>query len=939
MRIPKCHLILLYFCSCYLFLPSATSASLETATTTTTITTITDNGDTIALVTSKDNDAAVATSSTESEFEVSVGIKTFTVEVMKNNNSAPTGPVPADTTTPQSISASEKALASSQPVATVESDHTNPNTDEKSNEISNEIGDDNHQQRVKIGEIVSGDFSARGLNLAADAVAVAQTPTKKPVNIVDFYPSKVEDFKQIIQQSNERLLKQNDQVRLEEEKKIVESTAGAAAVMDLEPIIGDDKSLMVQEKHNGTSNGNIMTTNIEIELIEDPSETTMKTTKEVDFTETLQQNDDTIRKIEETFQVDDLDLRPDIVFESPKPSTTVNTPDTTQSSTSTLSPPTTPQTMTTEITVSSTAETTQDITSTSLPSQEYISKEEPLMLAVTGPLHDVPKKGPVRHESHDSEEIEEPLALPAKSKEASSVDPTPEEEGYLIPSPSFVDSKPVEVQAPVVIPEVEKIEPPVNVPQKKEFNPKKSTTVKLPQNVEIVAESLAPEKGSQKPVLKPPKKVPANVGEFIPRRIKKNDPKISVLDRATLKRIDFANTKFKSHVGNDETSRHTKFELSTTKFYNSKELPDKAAVGVSSPAVTIENNTDARILTADATAIKANGVEGNELNKKNSVFGKNHADDDGGVNHQEEAAATTATTTSVSDGSTLIKQMPLTNSNQQEKQRLQTSVSGRKVFVAGTRRLDGKNGKSTARELKVTAITGTTKPDVITFSNAENEKTTEQTTTVVSVVSTQKQSVVVSSLTTSLEAGATHMTNFLDTDSTQPPPSSSTTRDVSEASTDNGQKQHTHINTPIVNLVDSGSSASANATTTKKSNTDVNIGSGNDGGHNGDLEVRYPLPYPLYHGSVVIRPPPAPPQVRTLSRLQEKINALDCELPNLPADSTAWRGNETHELHLPIKVSGKFNFLYFFFRFFRLCAFFCALHHVQTCFSKHMKNQ
>lgn len=42
---------------------------------------------------------------------------------------------------------------------------------------------------------------------------------------------------------------------------------------------------------------------------------------------------------------------------------------------------------------------------------------------------------------------------------------------------------------------------------------------------------------------------------------------------------------------------------------------------------------------------------------------------------------------------------------------------------------------------------------------------------------------------------------------------------------------------------------------------------------------------------------------RILSRLQEKINSLECEIPTVPQDSHLWRGNETHELLLPIVVS------------------------------------
>ncbi|CAD6999848.1 unnamed protein product [Ceratitis capitata] len=42
---------------------------------------------------------------------------------------------------------------------------------------------------------------------------------------------------------------------------------------------------------------------------------------------------------------------------------------------------------------------------------------------------------------------------------------------------------------------------------------------------------------------------------------------------------------------------------------------------------------------------------------------------------------------------------------------------------------------------------------------------------------------------------------------------------------------------------------------------------------------------------------------RILSPLQEKINSLECEVQNVPSDSHLWRGNETHELLLPIVVS------------------------------------
>lgn len=53
--------------------------------------------------------------------------------------------------------------------------------------------------------------------------------------------------------------------------------------------------------------------------------------------------------------------------------------------------------------------------------------------------------------------------------------------------------------------------------------------------------------------------------------------------------------------------------------------------------------------------------------------------------------------------------------------------------------------------------------------------------------------------------------------------------------------------------------------------------------------------------------------LRVLSRLEEKINSLDCDIQNLSIlDTNVWRGNETHELNLPITVSDFTDFYFFF---------------------------
>ncbi|KAI8042398.1 hypothetical protein M5D96_003711 [Drosophila gunungcola] len=60
----------------------------------------------------------------------------------------------------------------------------------------------------------------------------------------------------------------------------------------------------------------------------------------------------------------------------------------------------------------------------------------------------------------------------------------------------------------------------------------------------------------------------------------------------------------------------------------------------------------------------------------------------------------------------------------------------------------------------------------------------------------------------------------------------------------------------------------------------------------------HPPSYPPANPTKAASKPIARPRI--LSRLQEKINSLECEIPPVPQDSHLWRGNETHELLLPI---------------------------------------
>lgn len=45
------------------------------------------------------------------------------------------------------------------------------------------------------------------------------------------------------------------------------------------------------------------------------------------------------------------------------------------------------------------------------------------------------------------------------------------------------------------------------------------------------------------------------------------------------------------------------------------------------------------------------------------------------------------------------------------------------------------------------------------------------------------------------------------------------------------------------------------------------------------------------------------PPYRMVPAFEEKIDSLSCDLPLLPSQYRIWKGNETHELLLPITVS------------------------------------
>lgn len=231
---------------------------------------------------------------------VSFGIRSFTVEVSKGDEKVSAEPTMPSTvgitqTAPPESSVSRKSLETTSAATTTGttgspphpssllksnlnilfSDEGNDNSNDgddtettvllssHENEIANEIQIDkkldNGLYRIKIGEITTDEF-ANGLNFNEPLGDKLHHSQQSKVNIDDFFPSKIEDFRPIIEISNEKMLKEkdalhNEQVVLREE-----------IILNEEPV----------ESKSGTriNTSNVGTTNIEIELIDDTTDGT-----------------------------------------------------------------------------------------------------------------------------------------------------------------------------------------------------------------------------------------------------------------------------------------------------------------------------------------------------------------------------------------------------------------------------------------------------------------------------------------------------------------------------------------------------------------------------------------------------------------------------------------------------------------------------------------
>lgn len=256
---------------------------------------------------------------------VSFGIRSFTVEVTtptekphfdegKNKSYDVTKTVIPSTiitlTTEENLlenlTQNEELTVTSDSSSTVDYFTITDTDDQISNEIKVEKKVDNGLYRFKLAEITTNEFENGIEQNIPEEVGKARKIhpyNDGKINILDLYQTKIDDFKPVLDVSNSKLLKEKDVLRGVDNNE----NTFAFQKIDLD---------------------NIPTSKIEIELIDDLSSSSTKSVDTLnirsdDLTGKLQENDEVIKKIEESFKPEE-DFFPNLKTESFTESTTVS---------------------------------------------------------------------------------------------------------------------------------------------------------------------------------------------------------------------------------------------------------------------------------------------------------------------------------------------------------------------------------------------------------------------------------------------------------------------------------------------------------------------------------------------------------------------------------------------------------------------------------------
>lgn len=421
------------------------------------------------------------------------------------------------------------------------------------------------------------------------------------------------------------------------------------------------------------------------------------------------------------------------------------------------------------------------------------------------------------------------------------------------------------------------------------------------------SQSSQPAQPSQKPVTVNRPLLPPG---FIERRVKKHDPMLRnrLQNQDVTPRNDFGNTKFNGDnniaenlIGTDG-QRHDKPEYSTTKFYNSKELyteliHDDAATQPNEMGATVKSNDDSNLKPSKATVLSSAAAmiaAGVSMETKQNPPPTTISSIDEAIvkSNNNKTNNNTATLTKSIDQKILFFNM--NNKSKPNGKELDRLKKEREQITKDEmiEQKDGNGEKKGINNFNEQSQMQQNKHLYIIHQNSNGHRQFNADD-----VSKRMNE---SSGSQSTGAPATMLSS---TTVTTPAVTTKTLKTTSKQST---STQHSNDN--INNVSFSTASANVHVSTDKAVTSSA-----------------LPITTTSSHSSPSSAPPIAPsagkmdqiasnqlspsypqhPRPRTLTRLQEKINSLECDMQTslLSSDSTVWRGNETHELNLPTTVS------------------------------------
>ncbi|XP_030384302.1 mucin-5AC [Scaptodrosophila lebanonensis] len=396
---------------------------------------------------------------------------------------------------------------------------------------------------------------------------------------------------------------------------------------------------------------------------------------------------------------------------------------------------------------------------------------------------------------------------------------------------------------------------------------------------------------------------------YIDRRVKKSFefPLHRASDVMAMPHIDFANTKFNTDASDGSEMRAPAAahpEFSTTKFYNSKELynemllHNKRKLMKTATTITTEKPTTRGIIkssamaaTAAASTFNAEELRKSSRQQKLQVI---RTSDPAKLVAAEAAKATTLSWQTVAPATTTTAATEAEAEAEAETETGDGANTFRRVTLTPTSQ---SFAATTTKMLPTTTTTATAAEATTTAANTQKLEMTPTVTTTLKPKKYQKQ----------LKRAKLLLKAIL------PPQATKTPADLDNLEVVGSQLQITsaEANARATKTTTTTAAAAAAATTTSTAlpMAEVSTKSSKLPPSPSPSPSSFPSPSSILssllppHRYTANPPKSASKPIarpRILSRLQEKINSLECEIQNVPQDSHLWRGNETHELLLPI---------------------------------------